>query len=466
MQSVLFISKEKPEKYPPIDSHYTWVPLHGKITYELFSEYWHLHKPLALFTFGTDLPTHIFSKIFFIRKRWIHFDTIPDNLNVIPTIFSAMLGHPYDKDHPLFSIITTTFHSKHKILRPLRSLQAQSYTNWEWIIWDDSKDNETYEQLLMLQKKDLRLRVYKAPQHSGVIGEMKRLASGLAQGAFIVEVDHDDDLHSDLLRWIKEASDAHPEADFFYTDSCEPNEETYESATYGDFFGFGYYAHANVWSDLHQRYLATAVVAPPNAITLQHLVGLPNHVRCWRTAFYDKIGKHNPLLSVSDDYDLLVRSYLHGKYCHIRATGYYQYRNKDGNFTFLRNSLIQHNVKHIYEYYQHSLPARHPDIPIEPRWKYEGPEYPETHIKFIPPEFRYNRMVALFDPSKERILEELKNQRDSGKSFHLLIMGKVDTLDPQDAKHITWWELSSKEEKHKKCYIETFLHTSGNLIYA
>jgi hypothetical protein len=190
---------------------------------------------------------------------------------------------------------------------------------------------------------------------------MKRRAAGLATGDFIVEVDHDDDLHPDLFQWIVDAAAAHPAAQFFYTDCAElhaaregggaapeVHETTYAPVSYGDFFGFGFAMHENVWSDLHGQFVTATVTPRPNPTTLRHLVGLPNHVRVWRTPFYDAIGKHNPALTVADDYDLLLRTWFSGAiWCHIRACGYYQYRNADGNFTAIRNGLIQHNVAEI-----------------------------------------------------------------------------------------------------------------------
>jgi hypothetical protein len=66
-----------------------------------------------------------------------------------------------------------------------------------------------------MQKKDLRMRVYRAPKHSGIIGEMKRLASGVAYGSFIIELDHYYEIHSELFQWVVDESKIHTEADFF-----------------------------------------------------------------------------------------------------------------------------------------------------------------------------------------------------------------------------------------------------------
>jgi glycosyltransferase involved in cell wall biosynthesis len=457
MQTILFISEIKPDKYPVIDKHYTWHGIHTKLSFEQFSEIYHEKKPYAIYTYGNNIWNYL-SIIFEVRKRWVHLKIIPENLDIIPCVFSGIIKHIYDNDNPLLSVITTTYNSKEKIQRPWRTLRNQTYTNWEWIVWDDSEDTKTYENLLEMQKKDLRMRVYRAPKHSGIIGEMKRLASGVAYGSFIVELDHDDEIHPELFKWIVDASKQHKEANFFYCDSAQLYEKTLKTHSYGDFFGYGYAGHANIWSEMHNQWIITTICAPPNAITLRHLVGTPNHIRVWKTEFYDKIGKHNPRLSVSDDYELLVKSYIEGKWCHIRACGYYQYRNQDGNFTFIRNSLIQHNVKHIYNHYKSQLPAPVDNFKIEPCWKFDGDIYPTTHLTYDPHPHDYS--IIVINPTKEK-LEKIFNIHSS---IHVYIIGKCPDINKEWRMKITWWDLGSDLIEDKIRYAKKLLITGKNIV--
>ena len=460
MQTVLFISDTKPDAYPIIDKHYEWYGIHKKLTFEEFSEIYHNKKPYAIYTHGNINLWNYLSDIFDVRKKWVHLQTVPQNLDIISCVFSGIIEHKYDSYHPLLSVITTTYNSKEKIQRPWRTLRNQTYTNWEWIIWDDSEDTKTYENLLEMQKKDLRMRVYRAPKHSGIIGEMKRLASGVAYGSFIIELDHDDEIHPELFQWVIDASKMHKEADFFYTDSAQLYERTLKTHSYGDFFGYGYGSHAYVWSEMHNQWVISTVCAPPNGITLRHLIGMPNHIRVWKTELYDRIGKHNPRLSVSDDYELLVKSYIHGKWCHIRACGYYQYRNEDGNFTFIRNSLIQHNVKYIYDHYKSQLPQPVPNFKIEPAWKFEGNLYPTTHLTYDP--YPHENSIILIDPTLEK-LQSVFNSNNS--SFHVYIIGNCPlNISKEQKLKITWWDLGSDDINDKIRYAKKFLVTGKNLI--
>jgi len=448
MQYVYFISNEKPNEYPVIDKHYTWYPIHSKLSFEEFSEIYHAKPPCAIYTYGSTCIWQYLYTSFRIRKMWIHLNALPIQIIVEPTVFSSVLGHHLDNENPLVSVITSTFHSKEKIQRPLRSLKRQTYTNWEWVVWDDSKDNLTYGDLLQMKKTDLRIRVYKAPEHSGLIGELKRLAAGVSYGSLIVELDHDDDLHPELLQWVVDASKKYKEADFFYCDTCQLYEKTLKCHTYGDYFGFGYGANLNVWSNLFKKWIIQTISAPPNPVTLRHLVGMPNHVRVWRTSFYDKIGKHNPMLSVSDDYDLLVRSYIHGKWCYIAKCGYFQYRNEDGNFTFIRNSLIQHNVKHIYNRYKSKLPPVPDKYQFQPFWKSDEQEFPKTHLVYNPTPHKYS--VIMLEPDAEKIKQIL----DLPESIHIYIVGVCPDIPENLRDKVSWWDLTTDNVDEKLRYMK------------
>ena len=97
----------------------------------------------------------------------------------------------------LFSIITPTYKTPtNKIERLYKSLLEQTYTNWEWIIFDDSPLDYTtsYNFIDELSKLDNRVFLYKRNKNSGIIGEVKKAAFSLGTGDILVEVDHDDEL--------------------------------------------------------------------------------------------------------------------------------------------------------------------------------------------------------------------------------------------------------------------------------
>ena len=318
------------------------------------------------------------------RKRWIHKNDFSDwNVNYLNyCYFASMYQHQHDTKNPLISVFTTTFHSGDKIKRPLESLQKQTYNNWEWIIWDDSKEEDqekTYRELLEIAKKDIRIQVYKAPQHSGFIGEMKRKSCGLAKGKWLVELDHDDPISPFLFEKIVEIDQKYPETDFIYSDYALIKEDDKKDTDYGgDYYGFGYGGHMYQWSTQangqgkgtdkdqaqEERYYLSLTNPSLNPATIRYIVGVPNHVRVWKTKFYHQIEEHQSLLPVVDDYELLLRTFLESKnWVRIPEPVYFQYQNSGGNnFTIHRNALIQHLTKWTAHLYNDKIHQRLLDI--------------------------------------------------------------------------------------------------------
>lgn len=298
------------------------------------------------------------------RRRWLYYEKPSDfQPNYVLNCFANYICEHTNDCNPLLSVITTTYKSKHRILRPYQSLLDQTFTNWEWIIVDDTDGSEDqikeqWDMLQNLEKSDIRIRVFKPARHSGFIGEMKKYACGLARGEWLLELDHDDDIVPELLQWIVDSIKKYPKASFIYSDCIEVYEDNMQDHHYGEFFGMGYGAY---YTTIYKnRFQHVCLGVPINRVTVSHIVGVPNHIRCWKTSFYHSIGGHNPNLPVADDYELMLRTFLYSDtWVRIAELGYIQYRNRDGNnFTFLRNQLIQDLVRISYMKHADSLTER------------------------------------------------------------------------------------------------------------
>lgn len=304
------------------------------------------------------------------RKRWLHYkcsteiepfrlfycwlkstDPLPENKTIPATQFSS--------DTPLVSVFTASYRSEEKIQRPYRSLLNQTYTNWEWVIVDDSGDDEeTYNQYL-LPLDDPRVRRYRQDSSNGYIGAVKRYAAGLCTGEILVEVDHDDELTPDCLKKIVETFQQHPECGFVYGDCTEVYADNNHAHWYGWDCGYGYSMYYRVWLPEMNRWQNVQKHTTINGNTLRHLVGLPNHPRAWTRDCYHLVGGHREELLVADDYDILVRTFLCTKYAAIPDLLYIQYRNAHGdNSTFTRNRQIQILIKELYNYYHERIDTR------------------------------------------------------------------------------------------------------------
>lgn len=308
------------------------------------------------------------------RRKWLHFksfdevqpvklfhcwlsatDPLPRNKKIPLTHFSS--------NEPLVSIFTAAYKSGEKINRPYQSLLNQTYSNWEWIIVDDSgDDDETYNSSLVTLV-DPRVRRYRQDSRSGYIGSIKRYAAGLCTGEILVELDHDDELTPDCLERIVEAFKNNPECGFAFGESTEVYWGSNHAHWYGWDFGYGYGLYYRVWVHNMKRWQNVVRTADLNWQTIRHLVGLPNHPRAWTRDCYHLIGGHRPNLFVADDYDLLVRSFLSTRFVQIPHLLYIQYRNEGGdNSTFIRNHQIQILCQELESYYHERINQRIVDL--------------------------------------------------------------------------------------------------------
>jgi glycosyltransferase involved in cell wall biosynthesis len=323
-------------------------------------------KPDVLITIGRrpHYP-NLANAPFEIRKRWLHYDTLPDLEQLGLFAYDHYVATLFDDGEgdaePLVTVFTAAYRTGSKILRPFRSLQSQTYTNWEWIIVDDSDDDgKTFKMLSGLAGQDHRMQVFKPWEHSGVIGKVKNWACSLARGEILVELDHDDELTDYALDHVIRGFRQFPAAGFLYTDNAEISEDG-TSYTYRNGWAFGYGSYTDV--EYHGRQYKAGSAGNINAKTIRHIVSTPNHIRAWRRSFYESIGGHNKELPVADDYEILVRTFLKTRMIRVPRLCYLQYIGDTAQQT--RNPDIHRYVRSIRIHYDRMIHQRFLDLGCE-----------------------------------------------------------------------------------------------------
>lgn len=300
-----------------------------------------------------------------VRRKWIEVDKDdPYKGNSIYSSFIATVVENYDKKE-LVSIFTSTYNTGKNILKTYHSLASQSYTNWEWVIVDDSTQPETYKLLESIAKTDRRVKVYSFnTKTGGNIGEAKYRAAMLCTGELLVELDHDDYLLPDACYHIMRAFTQYPEAGFFYSDSVELNKD-YSVRNYGPNWAFTYGSYREDTIDFFGRRRVNVPITPSiNPKTVRHIVGVPNHVRVWNRKFYFNIGGHNRSLAVVDDYELIIRTFLSTRMVFIPLTLYVQMFDGNNSQDKCRPE-ISRRVDYIRNYYNYQISNRFKELGVE-----------------------------------------------------------------------------------------------------
>lgn len=91
----------------------------------------------------------------------------------------------------LVSIITPSFNSSEYIAETIKSVQNQTYTNWEMIIIDDCSSDNTEKIINEFQQSDKRIKFFKLDQNSGS-GVARNKGIENASGDFMTFIDADD----------------------------------------------------------------------------------------------------------------------------------------------------------------------------------------------------------------------------------------------------------------------------------
>jgi len=369
-------------------------------------------------------------------KKWLHFKTEDEAIEKVHQLYYCFVSHAieYHQDQELVSLFTTSYKSEEYIQRPFQTLLSQTYTHWEWIIFDDTDGDDNFENLKKLREADSRVRVYRAEKNNGVIGHMKQLASSLARGSIIIELDHDDDLTPNAIELCVKAFKEYPDAGFAYSDFCEIHEDG-QNFSYGDMFALGYGSYRKEWNEDRLMWVNVVCSPPINPVTIRYLVACPNHFRAWRASSFREMGGWNPAFHVADDYEIMVRSFINTRMVRIPQNCYYQYRNKGGNnHTFIRNREIQKLWKTISNYYNSKVHDRvvnfyQQEDPYYTNWKeYQRFQRCWVHSRFEP-ELNY-RLKLRGNIEKPLVSIVIISQNNAEKTRNAIFSAINQSYDP------------------------------------
>jgi glycosyltransferase involved in cell wall biosynthesis len=122
-----------------------------------------------------------------------------------------------------FSIITPTYKRSQKLLRAVRSVQSQTYQDWEMIIVNDSPQDETYASFAS-SINDPRIHYHVNRINSGVnFTRNFALDHVSADSKWVIFLDDDDYLSPDALQTMYELIRSHPEKSWFVTNRALTN---------------------------------------------------------------------------------------------------------------------------------------------------------------------------------------------------------------------------------------------------
>ena len=187
---------------------------------------------------------------------------------------------------PLISIVMPVHNTPIAFLQAaVSSVQAQWYEHWELCICDDASDEPAIQTVLKkFEELDVRIKCIKR-KSAGHIVLATNDAIAIAQGQFIVFLDHDDLLAPQTLFILAQRLNQSCDADLIYSDEDKIDQSG-------------------------QRCLP--FFKPDWSPVLQWSQNYVGHLMCVRRALLDEVGGLLPGTQGSQDHDLVLRLAAHG----------------------------------------------------------------------------------------------------------------------------------------------------------
>lgn len=246
-----------------------------------------------------------------LYRVWVQrFDTLTDaDRQVIRDAIARM------PDPPLISVVVPVYNTPEAVLRAMiASVENQLYDRWELCIADDASTLPHVAPLLReCAARDGRIKVATRPVN-GHICAATNTALGLAGGAYVAFLDHDDLLAENALYEVAAAIGAHPEAALFFSDEDKIDSAGRRSTPY-----------------FKPRFSRDLLLG-------QNVV---NHLSVYRRALVEELGGLREGFEGSQDYDLALRAVDAvgaGRVRHIPAV-LYHWRQDERSNTFSQAQL-------------------------------------------------------------------------------------------------------------------------------
>lgn len=132
---------------------------------------------------------------------------------------------------PMFSIIVPVYGVEKYIAKCLDSIAIQTFDNYEVIIVNDGSPDNSQAIIDEFVKKDCRMKSYQKP--NGGLSDARNFGVAKAIGKYLLFVDSDDFIESDLLARIGAAQSGQDLIRFFHREISESGNILSESVSYG-----------------------------------------------------------------------------------------------------------------------------------------------------------------------------------------------------------------------------------------
>jgi len=255
-----------------------------------------------------------------------------DNTNIEPgnDIFKNKWGVSLIQDNllldmyqikPEISVIMTTYNQSKYIMEAVKSIQDQTFKNWELIINIDGSPDDTFKLLSSL--KDRRIRVINN-KHQGYAKSMIYLRRE-CKGNYVCSISSDDVMYPDSLENRYRARNL---ADIVFGKTLVFNENL-----------------SQPFNEIGEPFNLNKMITEGNYIAMDGCI--------YKTDLYFKIGEYDPSVEYGLDYEWFLRAYVNGYKFHFIDKVLLKYRRHSSNMSFGSKDahIAQREIMNRYKKY-------------------------------------------------------------------------------------------------------------------
>ena len=225
--------------------------------------------------------------------------------------------------NPLVSICVPCYNHAKYIPYFMESVLSQNYDNWELIITDDCSTDGSYE--LLTSYKDARVKIFKNDKNRHLCDTMNN-SFRKAKGKYICIMYTDDAMCPNKIQKDVEYMESHVGIDILYTNTIRIDEN---NNIRKEQYNLSNMSNSN--AILHDLFLNTNTCSIPGMFLKKECL--------------EKVGLHNRLLCLTQDYEHHVRLLFHYKSAlSPEPTCFYRIRDGEANLSHMNSK----NVNMLY----------------------------------------------------------------------------------------------------------------------
>jgi len=214
----------------------------------------------------------------------------------------------------LISIILPVFNGEDFLEETLKSIENQSYKNFEVIIINDASKDNTKEIAEKFCNRDARFKIFNNDINLKLPKSLNK-GHNIAKGDLITWTSHDNILKPNFLKVLKESL-LKNNVDFVYSD----------------------YDIINCDGSLKRKH---NTIKPANVL-FGNVVGASF---LYKKTLFDKVGEYDVNLFLVEDYDFWLRACKEHNFFHVKAN-LYKYRLHENSLTKNISENTEFNIKH------------------------------------------------------------------------------------------------------------------------